>query len=152
MFCINCFHGKTQVSNSRGHKKIPQIWRRRSCPECGFAFTTYENFALDELLLIEKEGSSEAYNRGQLISSLIDSLRSTGNDPSEAYWLMITIEEKLLSRQRQQEGWQKISSRTIAELAYETLVAYNTVAGYAYGAAHGLLNIGQKRRRGRPAV
>jgi transcriptional repressor NrdR len=152
MFCINCFHKKTNVTNSRGHKKAPSIWRRRTCPECGFAFTTYESFALDELLLIETSNVGKPYNRGKLLASLIDSLRPTGDDLSQAYWLVLTVEEKLLDKQRRTSSWQKVNSEALARIVYDTLLAYNTVAGYTYGAAHGLISMGQKRKRGRPSI
>lgn len=150
MFCINCFHGKTQVTNSRGHKKQPQVWRRRTCPECNFTFTTYENFALDELLLVKSKAGDLPYNRNKLLVSLLDSLRPTGDDLSQTQWLILTIEEKLIGSQRLEGIWQKIESSALAAIAYETLLAYNTVAGYTYGAAHGLVSLGQKRKRGRP--
>lgn len=152
MFCINCFHGKTNVTNSRAHKKQPQIWRRRCCESCGFTFTTYENFALDELLLIADGDKSTPYNRGRLLASIIESLRPTGDDMSQAYWLVTTIEEKLITARREAGQWQKVGTETLAALTYETLVSYNTVAGYSYGAARGLVTVSQKRRRGRPSI
>ncbi len=152
MFCINCFHSKTQVTNSRPQKKQPSIWRRRHCPSCGTDFTTYENIALDELLLIVKADKKMPYNRGKLLASLIDALRPTGDDLSQAYWLVVTIEEKLLSDHKARGAWQKIESTALATLAYQTLLAYNRVAGLSYGTSHGLVSMGQKRGRGRPGL
>lgn len=152
MFCINCFNKKTNVINSRGHKKQPQIWRRRHCSNCDFTFTTYENFSLDDLLLVANDNKSTPYNRGKLIASIIESLRPTGDDMSHAYWLVITIEEKLLTIQRESGNWQKVNTETLAVITYETLVHYNTVAGYSYGASRGLISVTQKRRPGRRSV
>ncbi len=147
---MNCFHIKTNVTNSRGHKKTPQTWRRRTCPECGFTFTTYETFALDEVLLVKIDDKSIPYNRGRLLASLINALKPTGDDLSKAYLLVATIEEKILLMQRGPREWQPISTALIAKVAYDTLLAYNVVAGYTYGSAHKLISISQKKRPGRP--
>ena len=40
MFCIKCFHAKTNVVNSRPKKKNPTVWRRRKCASCNYTFTT----------------------------------------------------------------------------------------------------------------
>lgn len=152
MICINCFNQKTSVINSRGSGKKPSVWRRRHCLNCGFYFTTYENIALDEVLLIQKSDQKLPYNRGKLLASLIDSLRSSGNDVSHAYWLVQTIEQKLLDRHRNAGAWEPITSDSLRTIAYETILAYNTIAGFSYGASHGLVGNNQKKRRGRPRL
>ncbi|PLS80846.1 hypothetical protein CYG49_03700 [Candidatus Saccharibacteria bacterium] len=131
---------------------MPSIWRRRTCPQCGFTFTTSEVLPLDELLVIHKNnGAKAAYSRGLLLASIIDSLRPTGADISQAYWLVITVEEKIIAAQKQRNAWQPVSTELLARLTYETLLAFNTVAGITYGAAHGLMAAPtQKRKRGRP--
>ena len=150
MVCINCFDSKTKVTNSRSPKKHPSTWRRRVCPKCGFAFTTYEEFALDELLLIKGPKKSTAYNRGKLLASLIRVLQPAGDDLSNAYWLLRTVEEKLINAQRDNDGWQPVTPDILANIVYDTLLPYNQAAGLSYAVAHGLLNPSQKPRRGRP--
>lgn len=41
-----CQHRRTRVINSRRQKSGRVIYRRRSCVECGFHFSTYEHLTL----------------------------------------------------------------------------------------------------------
>lgn len=150
MVCINCFDSKTKVTNSRSPKKNPQTWRRRECPKCGFAFTTYEDFALDELLMVQSGKSNASYNRGKLLASIISVLQPVADDMSGAYWLVRTIEQKLIAEQRAHGQWQPVTPQLLADLTYDTLLAYNQAAGLSYAVAHGLITPNQKPRRGRP--
>ena len=54
MICINCFHNKTRVINSRKHKKYPQLWRRRFCDNCHGAFTTYEYPSIESTPVVKE--------------------------------------------------------------------------------------------------
>ena len=62
MICVNCFHEKTKVTNSRPHKKTAGTWRRRQCLKntCGITFTTYEKPALDESIAIHYGSGNDA--------------------------------------------------------------------------------------------
>lgn len=46
MFCPEC-HGQSKVSNSRPHKKRPEVWRRRHCLDCGSVWTSREFISPD---------------------------------------------------------------------------------------------------------
>lgn len=152
MICINCFHKKTNVVNSRPQLKQPLTWRRRKCPHCLFTFTTHETYQLDDILLIQSEnGQAAAYNKGKLLASVIEALLPTGDDAVGAYWLVSTIEARLISDHKATGQWQPVSSAHLASLTFEALTAFNQAAGMGYGVKHKLLSMSQKRKPGRPS-
>jgi transcriptional repressor NrdR len=146
MFCINCFHTNTAVTNSRPHKKQPKIWRRRHCKECGAIFTTYERPSLTDNKPIElPKGGHEAFNLGKLILSIAKSLT---HSPQEAeyitLWLAQTVEDTL-STQRE-----TITPEDIAATTHAVLKRYDELAAMQYAAQHQLIS--STRRRGRPSL
>lgn len=143
MFCINCFHKKTTVSNSRPHKKTAQIWRRRACEKCGQAFTTYERPALHEELTVYNSRTRQMFNPGRLYTDILECI--TPQDLArydDAFWLSQTIEERIIL-----VGEKIITTGQIKEIVYEALKNYDQVASIQYAAKHGMNN---KLRRGRP--
>jgi transcriptional repressor NrdR len=139
MFCVKCFHPKTTVTNSRPSKKNASVWRRRHCPNCGTTWTTRETVSLEEYVTVADGPRKQVpYSRGTLLASIITSLIPTGATPKNAYWLVETIEIKLLEQCRKSKN-STLDTTVIAETAYETLLAYYQIAGLAYGAAHQII-------------
>lgn len=146
MFCINCFHTNTQVTNSRPHKKQPSVWRRRSCKNCGTVFTTYERPSLaDNTPISLPDNQSDTFNLGKLILSIA---RSFTHSPSEgeyiALWLAQTVEDTL-STQRQ-----VITPDDITATTHQVLKQFDELAAVQYAARHNLIS--STRRRGRPSL
>lgn len=145
MICINCFHNKTQVSNSRRHKNSPAVWRRRTCTNCQTVFTTYERPSLDDQLILQHNNQSSPFNIGKLTSSIA---RSFQHDKQAAdfhsYHIAQTIETKLLIRGKQ------LSVDDIAAITHDTLKQFDPIAALQYAAQHDLVTL--KRRPGRPSV
>lgn len=154
MFCINCYHSDTKVVNTRPHKKQPSIWRRRHCRNCGTTFTTLESPDISGILQLQSDTLKQpvAYEKGRLLLSIAQALQSAGGQPSDAYWLTETIEQQALAFLRTHKGTVKLLGiRQLRDITYETLSAYHAVAGLSYGATHGIVQAGPKKRRpGRP--
>ena len=53
MRCPFCGHNDTQVKDSRPTDDNSAIRRRRSCPECGARWTTFERVQLRELIILK---------------------------------------------------------------------------------------------------
>ena len=132
MFCFRC-QGATQVSNSRPHKKTPQVWRRRNCTECGSTFTTYERINLIDELQIQTVNGSIKYNPGELLQSLIECFAHKSVVSSDAYWLMRSIEDGLAAH-----DLPVISEAAYQKRIYTTLHNFDELAGIQYAARHGL--------------
>ena len=71
MRCPFCVHNDTQVIDSRPSDVFAAIRRRRSCPECGARWTTFERVQLRELIIVKKGGEKkEPFDRDKLTKSL----------------------------------------------------------------------------------
>lgn len=147
MFCINCFHAKTSVANSRPHKKQPSVWRRRSCAHCGAAFTTYERPSLAENTPINlPDGTTDTFNLGRLIISIAASFSHNPNEGRyNALWLATTVEDTLSSQRTH------ITPEDIAATTHHVLRQFDELAAIQYAAQHQLIS-STRRRRGRPSL
>lgn len=144
MKCINCFHVKTKVTNSRPNQK-PVVWRRRNCPRCKTVFTTYERPSLDERQILDHQGAKSSFNLGRLIISISKSFH---HNPSQAkidsLFLAETVETKLIMHGKD------LSVDDISAITHETIKQYDPVAAIQYAAQHDLVIL--KRRPGRPSI
>lgn len=146
MFCINCFHTNTAVTNSRPLKKQPAVWRRRQCSHCGTLFTTYERPSLaDNKPVLLPTGKTESFNLGKLIVSIS---KAFSHEPSQidknALWLAYTAEDALSTNK------QTLTPQVIANTTYGILKHFDELAAVQYAARHQLIS--SVRRRGRPSL
>lgn len=145
MICINCFHEKTNVINSRQHKKRSSTWRRRACRNCGAVFTTYETPSLDGRLILNHTEHTQPFNIGKLTISIAKSFQhDTQSANFASFSLAQTVEERLLANVREP------SVDDIAAITHSTLKAYDPMAALQYAAQHELITM--KRRPGRPST
>ena len=152
MICVNCFHGKTRVTNSRPHKKAAGTWRRRSCPNCAIDFTTYEKPALEDSIAVhypsanDTNGTSAAFSLSKLTLSIAGSFT---HDPLarqlHSLPLAETVEQLLISQVRTP------SVDDIAAVTHQVLKRFDELAALQYAAGHGLVEA-TRSRRGRPSV
>lgn len=143
MICINCFHTKTSVTNSRPHKKTAQIWRRRQCPACSHIFTTYERPAFHEELTVKNShGEESMFNFGRLYTDILRCFEPHAQQHfDDAFWLVRSVEDMLVGCET------PLATATLKEKVYITLAQFDTVASIQYAAHHRLTD---KIRRGRP--
>jgi transcriptional repressor NrdR len=66
MICPKCKTPDTRVVDSRDTENGRVIRRRRECDKCGGRFTTFERFAMGNLMVKKKDGTFEIYNREKL--------------------------------------------------------------------------------------
>ncbi len=145
MFCINCFYPKTQVTNSRGHKKQPRIWRRRSCPSCGTVFTTTERPSLAHNQPVIHPSHETAFNLGKLIVSLS---RAFPHDPAQIDTTLLDLAETIETQLATET--EVITPEEIAAVTHQVLKRYDELAAIQYAAQHQL--IVSTKRRGRPSL
>ena len=70
MRCPFCFNEDTQVIDSRETEDQAAVRRRRECSKCEKRFTTYERIELQDLMVIKKDGSRQAFDRNKLIAGI----------------------------------------------------------------------------------
>ena len=150
MICVNCFHGKTKVTNSRPHKKQSGTWRRRQCDSCQTTFTTYEKPALDEAVLVSYTDTSRTISAPFSLSKLTLSIAASfGHDKVaqqlHSLSLAETVEQLLISQVR------RPSADDIAATTHQVLKRFDELAALQYAATHGMVSASRKRR-GRPSL
>lgn len=148
MFCINCFHSNTTVTNSRPNKKRPQIWRRRRCLKCGKIFTTRESPSVtDNKLVLDVSTDARTYfNLGQLSVSIYRAFSHNTEHGKKVCLTLAQTVESILSTERE-----NLSSEDITAFTHQVLQRYDSLAAMQYAAQHGILNPA-KHRRGRPLL
>jgi transcriptional regulator NrdR family protein len=153
MICVNCFHGKTKVTNSRPHRKAAGTWRRRKCSNagCGITFTTYEKPALDESIAVHYGTSRDSKTTAPFsLSKLTLSIAGSFTHDQAARQLHSlplaeTVEQLLISQVKQP------SADDIAATTHQVLKRFDELAALQYAAAHGLV-APTRKRRGRPSI
>jgi transcriptional repressor NrdR len=75
MKCPFCGNEDDKVVDSRLSKDGDAIRRRRQCLTCEKRFTTYERIDELETLVIKKDGSREAFDRGKLRGGIMKALQ-----------------------------------------------------------------------------
>ena len=146
MFCINCFHKNTKVTNSRPNKKQPTIWRRRQCTQCGTVFTTYERPSLaDNKPVILPSGKTETFNLGKLMLSIAKSFTHAPHEAEyNTLWLAQTVEDTLSTEQK------VVTPEDIEATTHAVLKRFDELAAIQYAAQHQLIS--STKRRGRPSL
>jgi transcriptional repressor NrdR len=146
MFCINCFHKNTKVTNSRPNKKQPLIWRRRQCAKCGTIFTTYERPSLaDNKPVVLPNGKTDTFNLGKLILSISKAFTHAPQEAEyNALWLAQNVED-ILSTERE-----VVTPEDIEAVTHMALKRFDELAAVQYAAQHHLIS--SVKRRGRPSL
>jgi transcriptional repressor NrdR len=123
MRCPFCGNADTQVKDSRASEDNSAIRRRRSCPDCGGRFTTFERVQLRELMVLKRSGRRTPFDRDKLARSVHVALRKR---PVEAERV-----ERMISgivRQLESLGETEIKSEQIGEIVMEGLKTLDDVA------------------------
>ncbi len=123
MRCPFCGNADTQVKDSRATEDSTAIRRRRSCPDCGGRFTTFERVQLRELSVIKRNGRRNLFDRDKLARSVQVALRKRPVDAERV--------ERMVSgivRQLESLGENEIKSEQIGQLVMEGLKSLDDVA------------------------
>jgi transcriptional repressor NrdR len=131
MKCPFCGNAESQVKDSRPSEDGGAIRRRRSCPECGGRFTTFERVQLRELTILKKSGRRAPFERDKLSRSIDVALRKRPVDPERIDRMVSSIVRQLESR-----GETEIGSSVIGELVMKALKALDEVAYVRYASVY----------------
>jgi len=123
MRCPYCGGADTQVKDSRPTDDDSSIRRRRSCPDCGGRFTTFERVQLREMTVVKKTGRRVPFDRDKLLRSVEIALRKRSATPERIERLVNGI-----VRQLESQGDGDISTDKIGELVMDGLKALDDVA------------------------
>jgi transcriptional repressor NrdR len=123
MKCPHCGSLDTQVKDSRPTDDETAIRRRRSCPDCGQRFTTFERIQLRELFVVKRSGRRIPFDRDKLERSVEIAVRKRPVNPDQIEGMVSAI-----VRQLEASGESDIPSSMIGELVMEGLKGVDDVA------------------------
>lgn len=124
MRCPFCSHEETQVKDSRPTEDNSAIRRRRSCPECGQRFTTFERVQLREMTVLKGGGRKQPFDRDKIIRSMQVALRKRPIELTQ-----IEKEADKIVRTLESQGEAEIVSDKIGALVMDALTKLDAV-GY----------------------
>jgi transcriptional repressor NrdR len=131
MRCPFCGHAESQVKDSRPSEDGAAIRRRRSCPQCGGRFTTFERVQLRELTIVKRSGRRAPFDREKLMRSIALALRKRPVDPDRL--------ERLVSgivRQLESMGETELPSHVVGEMVMKALKGLDEVAYVRYASVY----------------
>jgi transcriptional repressor NrdR len=131
MRCPFCGHTESQVKDSRPSEEGAAIRRRRSCPQCGGRFTTFERVQLRELTIIKRSGRRAPFDREKLVRSISVAIRKRPVDPERVERLVNAI-----VRQLEQLGETEIASTVVGEMVMKALKSLDDVAYVRYASVY----------------
>ncbi len=123
MRCPYCSYSDTQVKDSRPTEDNAVIRRRRSCPQCGARFTTFERVQLRDLMVKKRDGKKVEFDRDKLARSIIIAFRKRPVDAERIEKMITGIVRRLES-----SGESEILSSNIGEMVMDTLSEIDQVA------------------------
>ena len=131
MRCPYCSHAESQVKDSRPSEDGASIRRRRSCPQCGGRFTTFERVQLRELMIVKKSGRRTPFDREKLERSVAIATRKRPVEPERVDRMISGIVRQLESR-----GETDIKSEVVGELVMGALKRLDEVAYVRYASVY----------------
>jgi transcriptional repressor NrdR len=123
MRCPFCGQDDTQVKDSRPTEDNTAIRRRRSCPECGARWTTFERVQLRELTVVKSGGDRAPFDRDKLNRSLRIALRKRPVNEDRIERIVNSIQRRL-----ETSGESEIPTKAIGEMVMENLRELDMVA------------------------
>jgi len=123
MKCSQCSLADTKVIESRDANDGEAIRRRRSCPGCGYRFTTYERVEKPQLIVIKNNGVRELFNRQKLLAGLYRACEKTPVTSLQLEQLVSDIEKELYAC-----GDQEVPTAKLGEMIMERLSVLDEVA------------------------
>ncbi len=124
MRCPFCGNDETQVKDSRPTEDNSAIRRRRSCPDCGQRFTTFERLQLREMTVLKGGGRKQPFDRDKLIRSMQVALRKRPVELAQ-----IESEADKIVHALESQGEAEIQSGQIGALVMNALTNLDAV-GY----------------------
>jgi transcriptional repressor NrdR len=124
MRCTQCHFTDTKVIESREAADGQAIRRRRSCPQCGYRFTTYERIERPQLIVIKNDGTRELFNRDKLLAGLYRACEKTPVTNLQLERLVSDVEQELYACGDPEVPTAKLGEKIMDRLAKLNEVAY----------------------------
>jgi transcriptional repressor NrdR len=129
--CPYCGFADSVVKDSRPAEEDSAVRRRRSCPQCGGRFTTFERVQLRELIVVKRDGRRASFERDKLRRSLTVALQKRPV-PEEQLDQMISG----IIRRLENMGEAEIQTSAIGEMVMDALGGLDPVAYVRYASVY----------------
>lgn len=123
MRCPGCGHEDTRVLESRLSHEGRAVRRRRSCPDCNYRFTTYEQEEAFVFQIKKRDGRVEAYIRDKALRSIQVACQKRPVTIDQIENLLARIERNI-----QDAGERVVASEKLGGMILEALTALDKVA------------------------
>ena len=123
MKCIYCGCIESKVIDSRAAEDGTTIRRRRECINCGKRFTTYETIESTPILVVKTNGTRQAFDISKIKSGSIKACEKRAVPMQKIDEMIADIQKQIYNSMEQE-----VSSRKIAEMVMERLLALDEVA------------------------
>lgn len=123
MRCPYCANPESKVVDSRPSDEGTSIRRRRECLVCHRRFTTYETMESIPLVVIKRDGSRQAFDKGKVLGGM---LRACEKRPV-AFDALERIADEI-EQTLQNEMTREITTTQIGEMLMERLRIVDEVA------------------------
>ncbi len=123
MRCPGCGHEDTRVLESRLSYEGRAVRRRRSCPECNYRFTTYEQEEAFVFQIKKRDGRVESYHREKALRSIQVACQKRPVTIDQIESLLGRIERNI-----QDAGERVVASEKLGGMVLEALTVLDKVA------------------------
>jgi transcriptional repressor NrdR len=124
MRCPFCHSTEDRVVDSRTSQEGRAVRRRRECIACGRRFTTYEYVEERPLLIVKRDGSSEAFDRHKVLTSIQLPCAKRPISGSEIELMVNAVEDELARLNLEEVPSDKIGEFVMEQLRTRDYVAY----------------------------
>ena len=123
MKCPFCQSTLSKVVDKRSVDSRGEVRRRRECLKCEKRYTTYENLAEVEIMVIKRDGRKEAYDREKIQRGLIRALeKRPGLD--KVAMILDRIESRIRNKRLQEVESEQLGKWMLSELKKLDSIAY----------------------------
>lgn len=123
MRCPGCGHEDTRVLESRLSHEGRSVRRRRSCPDCNYRFTTYEQEEAFVFQIKKRDGRVEAYIPEKALRSIQVACQKRPVTIDQIENMLARIERNI-----QDAGERVVASEKLGGMILEALTALDKVA------------------------
>jgi len=129
MNCSNCWNTDTKVLDSRVSDDGKTVKRRRECEKCQNRFTTFEKWAVSNLIIVKSWDVKERYDRDKLEDSILKATNKRGISILDVERAIDEIESELGT-------WKEIKARRVWEKVLEKLKILDDISYIRYASVY----------------
>ena len=122
--CPGCGHEDTRVLESRLSHEGRSVRRRRSCPECNYRFTTYEQEEAFVFQIKKRDGRIESYHREKALRSIQVACQKRPITMDQIEILLVKIERLIQESGERVVASEKLGGHILSALSNLDKVAY----------------------------